>query len=466
MLSQFYKSRYTLAEAWGSGQGILVNSFSGAVDVVSEDVIHFVKAHVVAHLDDDLELHRTLIERGYYVEAPDVELAYARIIGDRAKTEALESESTKYMFGLTLRCNLTCSYCWQVLEHGKSRQKTALMSDEIVEAAFKYIDDDMHHRSKTSAFVSLFGGEPLIDAPNFHALVNAIGERALRRGLQLHFTTNGRQLAKYREETRRYRPSIQVTVDGVSIENGKVTLLRAGQPLKGLYETIEDVVAKKETSGFFLRFLLDPDGVDAFVGLADAVFANPAFAENFYLAVAPLQNKTGYDDAAIPAKFVALQRLIEALSSRSYSSRICYVDWRSLNLFAGLRQGVDYLPPPAFYHCEANIDLTCFDQDGKLYACYEAIGDEELSVGRFWPTVEIDRAHLDKYRLRSAFSMPECSECAMSPICGGGCEVRGYKHSGDYLKPYCDDLHAEASFVLQNWTQVSQVLIGTINGPA
>jgi radical SAM protein with 4Fe4S-binding SPASM domain len=152
---------------------------------------------------------------------------------------------------------------------------------------------------------------------------------------------------------------------------------------------------------------------------------------------------------------------MQQLKGRWYAPRIAYTDWRSLNLFSMMRAGQDLLPAPAFYHCEANIDLTCFDQDGHLYACYETIGDPKFAVGRFWPEISIDQAHLSQYRDRSAFSMDECTDCAMSPVCGGGCEVRGYKKTGAYMHPYCDDLHAETRLVLRNWRDVSQLLTGS-----
>jgi uncharacterized protein len=456
----YRKSRYTLAEPWPDGRGILVNAFSGAVDIVPGELVEFVRAMPDTELDLADPRHQTLIDRGYYVESAEVEDAVARIVGRRAKEQALKSSEVKYMFALTLKCNLSCSYCWQVIEHGNKRQRTPLMTEDMVEAAFRFIDHDMKERNKSAAFISLFGGEPLIDRPEFHQLVKSIGDRTKARGLHLHFTTNGRQLRAFEAEVRRYAPSMQVTVDGVEFTDGRPVLTRAGQKLHGLYESILDF-ADRLHARIFLRFLLNESTVQSFVGLADVILARTDLKDALTLAVAPLQNKSSEIDSAIPPKFRVLSGLFDALKDRDYAHRISYVDWRSLNLFSGFRLGEDVLPSAGFYHCEANLDLTCFDQNGALYACYEGIGDPQFAVGSYWPKIQLDQDHLDQYRKRSAFSMPECTSCAMSPICGGGCEVRGYKKNGTYMHPYCDDLHAEASMVLRDWPRVFHLLTGT-----
>ncbi|PWB65095.1 MAG: hypothetical protein C3F17_05040 [Bradyrhizobiaceae bacterium] len=462
--SALYRSRYTLAESWGDGRGILLNSFTGAVDIVSERVARYVKESRQADLDPSDPLYATLVDRGYYVESREIEDACARLWARKSKEEAVAYEHAKYMFGLTLKCNLTCKYCWQVIEHGNARQKTNLMSAEVVDAAFRFIDRDMRERGKKGATVSLFGGEPLIDKPQFHALVQAIGERTRERGFQLHFTSNGRELGAFKAEVARYAPSIQVTVDGAEFPEAGPLLTRAGQKLHGLFDVLADV-AQMRSGGIFLRFLVNTGTVESFVRLADRIFSDPRFAHGFTLAVAPLQNKTGEIDDGIPPKFRVLSALMEALKDRPYAPRISYIDWRSLFLFNGLRAGEEMLPMPVFYHCEANVDLTCFDQDGLIYTCYETIGDPKFSVGRFWPEISVDEAHLAQYRGRSAFSMPQCSECAVSPICGGGCEVRGHKKSGAYMNPFCDDLHAETSLVLRNWGAIARMLTGRSHVP-
>lgn len=460
-MEQFWRSRYTLAQNLESGDGgILLNTFSGAVDYVSSDVIEAVKGARGRLLDQNREDDAALISHGYYVRSLEHEDAAARYIGTRAKAKAVESDVAKYMFGLTLRCNLACSYCWQVQEFKSARQKTSIMSDDLVDAAFRYIVTDMRESAKTRGVVSLFGGEPLIDRPQFHNLVDRIGSRAMEQGLGVHFTTNGRSLHKFLDELERYKPSIQVTVDGAQVRDGKLTLMRANQPLPGLLELMLEIAERGLTSGAFLRFLAEERTIPEFIALSDDIYARGQLSGlPFSLGVAPLQNKSA-ESSEYVAKHLILSSLLTVLAARDYAHHIEFVDWRSLNLLQNLRQGSETLPLPAFYHCEANTDLTCFDQDGYVYACYEAMGDHDMSVGQYWPDVRIDQKHLAEYRGRSAFTMEQCTECPVSPICGGGCEVRGHKHNGAYNLPYCDDLHEETAYLMKNWGTIVNLMTG------
>ena len=217
-----------------------------------------------------------------------------------------------------------------------------------------------------------------------------------------------------------------------------------------------------------------------------------------------------------------LEHLLAALDGRDYARRLAFTDWRSLYLLNRLRGGEELLPAASFYHCEAQTHLFAFGSDGLLYTCYEAGGDPSLAVGRYFdpdggavddaatvrsgggcgggcssggssqargpvpiqlslrrPGAEtpssgtsyvpegvatVDETHLRRFRERTAFAMPQCSQCALSPICGGGCQVRGIKKNGVYEFPYCDDLHDEVRFTMRSWSTLAEMLLPTAGG--
>lgn len=450
------RSRYTLAERTAEGDGILCNTFTGAIDLVDGDLADLVQKGSDAALPG--ELIDFLLDRGYFVEDRALEDAVARRYAVLKKQKSRERAQPKYMFALTLRCNLSCSYCWQVQEQRKERQSTGTMDAERVDAAFRYIAEDLKLQRRSDAFISLFGGEPLLDTAHHHTLVDLIGERCLANSYHLHFTTNGRQLAAFTTEVERFRPSIQVTVDGFRRRtDGRLALMRADQELPNLYDTLVSFAADYGIQ-IFLRFLATTASCDEFIDLGDRLYGDAA--STIQLAVAPIQNKSRMRLDGVSEKYVVLERLIDKLNGRAYASRISYVDWRSLNILANLRNGVDTMPDAVFHHCEANVNLTCFDYDGRIFACYEGIGNSSYAVGTYHPEVSIDRAHLARYRDRDAFTMEQCSTCANSPICGGGCEVRAEKKTGSYDNPFCDGLHSEMAQVLRNWRTVYSTLAG------
>lgn len=463
---RLYRSQYTLAEKIAE-QGILVNTLTGALDEVNTTTIDFVRRNESFDSSDadvaNVPFLAYLTDRGYFVHSLMDERKFAEGIGSLKKEQARRLSQPKYMFGVSLRCNLACSYCWQVVEHGSARQKQRLMTNEMINSAFDYIDSEMRERPAQPAFISLFGGEPLMPTAEHRALILNVGEQARARGHDLHVTSNGRCLAEFVPLLSTFGASVQVTVDGALVSSdGEVRLFRAGQELPHLFNILREIATTK-CLRVFVRFLAGKETVSEFAALAGVWFSSPTIAEaDFELAVAPVQNKSPSDSDFV-SKLEILQSLIVTLRDSPYASRISYVDWRSLSFMLPLKKGTNELMEACFYHCEANISLTAFGNDGNLYCCYEGIGNIEYAVGRYWPYVSIDDEHLRKYRDRDAFAMPQCSDCSLSPICGGGCEVRGHKHTGDYMHPYCDGLHTETSWVIQNWYDVSKTVIGDMS---
>jgi Radical SAM superfamily/4Fe-4S single cluster domain len=211
--------------------------------------------HAEAELSDNDSIQGMLIDRGYYVESREVEDAIARRVATQAKERARRVETPKYMFGLTLRCNLACDYCWQVIEHQDERQQTPLMTEQMVDAAFAYIDRELEASGRTTAFISLFGGEPIIDDPRQRELVRMVGDRAKARRMRLHFTTNGRALGSYVDEIKQYLPSIQITIDGAGT-NGKFLAGGGVLPLRG--ERRPDLLRIRRSSVCVLRGHREP----------------------------------------------------------------------------------------------------------------------------------------------------------------------------------------------------------------
>jgi uncharacterized protein len=452
---KYSRSRYTLWAARGSRNGLLLNTLSGAVDLASPELVRLVSRQAELEFDPSDESHQMLLDRGYYVESLRVEKAVARRLTTRAKAEAAAGDPPKFMFLPTLNCNLACPYCWQVIEQGGRRRQSQLMKDEAVQAAFDYLQADLgrRRRSPKGAIVSLFGGEPLIDAPAHHRLVRLIGDRCMQLGMHLHFATNGKDLAAFSGEIADYRPSIQVTADGLEFIDGRPCLLRAGQRLENLYGRVADLAAAG-TAQFVLRFLVAEHTTGVLRRLADAVARDSRLASHFTLMVAPIQDRSSGAGPGASPKSRLLAAVVDQLDGHPYAPQILAADWRSLALLNGVRRA-DRTPPfPGFYHCEANVDLTCFDSDGYLYACYEAAGDRDLAFGTYWPRVRIDPKRLDRFRRHSAWAVHGCAKCALGPICGGGCRVYRLKKTRHDMKSYCEDLRLEVAEVLRNWRQV------------
>jgi len=68
---------------------------------------------------------------------------------------------------------------------------------------------------------------------------------------------------------------------------------------------------------------------------------------------------------------------------------------------------------------------------GHLFKCWEEISlDPAKSVGDIFSSELTDRqkANLAKFRSWNPFTLSECRECDILPICMGGCPIRGINH--------------------------------------
>jgi radical SAM protein with 4Fe4S-binding SPASM domain len=60
--------------------------------------------------------------------------------------------------------------------------------------------------------------------------------------------------------------------------------------------------------------------------------------------------------------------------------------------------------------------------------CSEAEG---FRLGRYYPTLEIDRSVMTAWTSRDVLHLGPCSECPLALLCGGGCARLVARRSGD-----------------------------------
>ena len=74
--------------------------------------------------------------------------------------------------------------------------------------------------------------------------------------------------------------------------------------------------------------------------------------------------------------------------------------------------------------------------DGSLYACPGFTGEADLRIGHVDPA--LDPAHRAvKHRFETHAPWRACGDCALIPVCGGGCSVAAHNEQGDLGAPSC-----------------------------
>jgi uncharacterized protein len=319
---------------------------------------------------------------------------------------------------LTYRCNLRCPHC--VAEAPGARER---MSDDVLERLVAAVKTNCVEDGTRTLGVVLGGGEPLLEAEQGRKLLGALARwaRRERMSFQGSMATNATLCTPERlGRLKPYLDFVQVAFDGPRRIHDTVRL----GPRRG--PTFEKVVAG-------IRCLLDrriPVHVRLQVG-------DPSLAPELRRE---LEQRGLVGHPAVT--------LHVALRDRS-SHWACQLDQGALDPDAAIAREAESAaaeplpvaaPAPQLRPCVTAGNLLYVTPSGGLFNCIAAVGRPERQVGvvtrggRF-----AFNAAYYRHRVRDPLSFPECRECALLPLCGGGCANAAFEHHGDFGHPWCGD---------------------------
>lgn len=382
---------------------------------------------------DYKEFTSYLTERGYTHESPEAEEtainnAYAEF------NQEIKTSEVQLMLVPTYGCNLACTYCFQ---HGIDGKPT-LISKETVDSFFDYARENFSNLDK-KPFITLFGGEPLVNSVNQREIIAYIIEKCVTEDYELSAVTNGYNLLEYMDLLKKVKiKEIQITLDGSRDvhDSRRATANKHGtfdKILLGLDEAI------KAGMPINLRSVVDAENIEDIVALAEFL------DEKGWLSLAPELFKTQigrnyelFDCYAKP------QHLMTEVSLWAEFARLSkkYPILSKLHRpdFKGIRHLVDTgeMYMASFDTCPACKTEWVFDLYGNIYGCTASCGREEYLLGTFWPQVNLNTKAIDIWKNRNVKNIPKCQSCKYDVVCGGGCGVvAANNHQGNILSPDC-----------------------------
>jgi uncharacterized protein len=424
-----------LAPVPGSERVLLVQPLTGQAALLEADA-----AAALRRLADGGPLPPSLPERdlrqaGFVVDTDDEDRNLRAAALREWAAEAAQTP-TQLLVVPSFGCNLSCTYCYQETFDPAA---APLMAPELVDAFFAYVD--RHHAAEhPRPFVTLFGGEPLRDTPAHHDRVGRFLAGAGARGLQVAAVTNGHDLAAFVPALAAGPvKEVQVTLDGPREVHDRRRPHASGA---GTFERIVAGVDALVAAGVpvNLRVVADRENLDALPALAELALAKgwldlPAsrfktqVGRNYELfGCASRQRREAlFDRVELWARWLELAEAHPVLR-RFHRPR-----------FHGIGHLADAgeLPAPNFDACPATKKEWAFGPDGKLYGCTATVGHPAHVLGSYHPEVRRDDAAIGAWRHRSTLSIPACRDCAVAPVCGGGCGAIAWDRDGTPLAPDC-----------------------------
>jgi len=415
-----------------SNEYAILNPISGSFDLMDENEYNlFMKIKDEEIPNSDFTSY--LLERGYAFENPEgqntaIDKAYGEF-----KDEIKESQ-IQLMLVPTYSCNLACTYCFQ---HGIDGRPT-LISKETVDAFFAYAKTNFSQGTQ-KPFITLFGGEPLVNSPAQKNIITYIVDKCIEENYELSAVTNGYDFLEYIELLKKVKiKEIQFTLDGSKqIHDTR----RATANKKGTFDKIVAGIeaAINNKMPINLRSVVDIENIKDIVNLADYL------DKKGWLDLPPELFKTqigrNYELFECYAKPQHLMTQVElwgefAALSKTYPvlAKFHRPD------FKGVRHIVDTgeMYMASFDTCPACKTEWVFDLYGDIYGCTASCGREEYLLGTFWPAINLNTEAISTWQKRDVLSIPKCRDCSYDVICGGGCGVvAANQNKGNILSPDC-----------------------------
>lgn len=422
----------------GSDHYFIVNPLSGQADILEAE-------EASAFIEKSPDLPEEFMEKGYLVDPESEEQHFKRKYLDFL--DERESDEVQIFFTPWYTCNFDCSYCFQ----DEYTNPNEGVKDKVIEAFFHYIDRQFANRRK---YITIFGGEPLLNTPSKKRVIHQIIRKANERGLDIAVVTNGYHIVDFIDllKVARIR-EIQVTMDGTRPVHDNRRMLKGG---KGSFERIERGIDLLLENGIpvNLRMIIDRENIHdlpAFArfamekGWTKHPFFKTALGRNYELHHCQTNNVRLFSRIEM---YKEIYRIIRQFPEVLEFHKPAF----SISKFI-FENGE--LPNPLFDSCPGAKTEWAFDYTGKIYSCTATVGNEGDELGTFYPEIQLNEDLIEEWEDRDVLSIGKCQDCSLQLACGGGCAAAAKNRTGNIHSPDCRPIKELLELGIDLYSQVN-----------
>jgi len=433
-------SPYNIYVPVDQNEMLLIHAYCGSVDVVPLEVGERLQA-------GDLCLDQVYLDfflsRGYCTtRTPEEERTRLMALADKILER--QRSSVNFVVMPTFECNFACPYCFQNDLRDSGRYSGALSPDKV-DAMFQAMESILAKKDSRNRKIVLYGGEPLL-AKN-RPVIEMVLAAGKGLGYVFEATTNGFELDAYLDllgpgGIRR----LQISVDGPAEIHNRYRVARSGE---STFTRITENIERALDVGAFVNMRVNTNrgnlgGLEELARHIDQ--RGWVERQNFKAYVAAIHEG---DNAGRQFFYVELLKELSRIN-RGLGKTVLHNEGgeygqRLLKLMRG-KLAAAYSPVA----CSAHLGEYVFGWDGMIYPCWEVVGHEGGSIGRYEPVFEIDERKADRWHSRTLNKLPECQRCRYALFCAGGCALHSAKRSADLTTPYCQGFDSVFQYHMRN----------------
>jgi uncharacterized protein len=405
----------------------IVNLLSGNADILGSRDAENIKTLQKGDSLNDKDFIDELADKGYLSDESEEEKEYRRKYLDFLDNR--EKEEIQIFFVTNYSCNFACSYCFQ----DQYSNPSAELNRDVIDAFFDYVKKEFASRRK---YITIFGGEPLLNSPRQKDLIDCIIDSSVKADLSLCFVTNGYYLEEYMPFLRKGKiREVQVTLDGTaSIHNSRRYLKGGGGTFDKIVKGIDACL--NDNIDLNLRMVIDKENIDNLSDLAQfAIDKRWTKSPHFKTQIG--RNYELHHCQSAPDKLFDRVLLYESIFGLIKNNpHILEFHKPAYSVSKFLFENGE-LPEPLFDSCPACKTEWAFDHTGNIYSCTATAGKSDESLGTFYPIITKKENMIEQWESRDVTSLSECINCSVQLACGGGCGSVAKNKTGEICSPDC-----------------------------
>lgn len=367
---------------------------------------------------------KQLISMGFLVEDSLDELAEQKQLRETVVSTSGETISN-IIIAPTLACNARCFYCF---ENG---YRKGIMTPDTARAVVQFLKA---HWDGEKIGITWFGGEPLMAADVIEVMIDEFNKEGIPFSSKI--TTNGSLLTStmiQRIQQKWNVDKIQITVDALGSEYNAI---KNYVGIEDAFSLVMQNIKLCLDAGLPIRIRInfDPDKMSTAVNTME--YLNNLFGAypNIKVYFAPIDE----DDCIV-------RNITDSFSDHDEHPYIKLIKYgRKHGLYRGFPDMEDdkytqefdthgLLKKLKIYPQPINCYATCqnvfsIDCNGKLYKCHRGLGRDEYASGDVFSGVQ--KNDIYNFFCDTEFFMDECNDCAILPICQGGCKINAKLYNG------------------------------------